>query len=270
MTREEKCELAVKIGFTYDSKTGLVKNNKGKIVFTTNNNGYLKIQMVIHGKNIQLYQHHFAYYITHQRLNKEHEHIDHIDGNKSNNRIANLRILTHQENMINTSKHKGYSKYLNKYKATITIDGKKLTIGVYDTESEARSAYLKAKSKYHIIGNSMIKDYNIAQTVFDQPKVKQKFYKRNDMFVTAFKINDISISISFNTQEEAEEKYDYLMQQYQNNGFVFTKDDYKKLINTFDNCLNVKDKVKNKIIKELFHLQLKKYSQIKQIINSIL
>ena len=82
--------------------------------------------------------------------------IDHIDGNKLNNNIDNLRVVTNQENQFNNTKAKGYyfHKGNNKWMAYINRDGKKIHLGYYDTEEEARQAYLTAKEKYHIIAKS--------------------------------------------------------------------------------------------------------------------
>jgi len=78
--------------------------------------------------------------------------IDHIDGNKTNNNIDNLRVVTHQENQFNT-KAKGYyfNKQHKKWQAYICVDNKKIHLGYYETEAEAHQAYLTAKEKYHII-----------------------------------------------------------------------------------------------------------------------
>jgi hypothetical protein len=79
--------------------------------------------------------------------------IDHIDHNKLNNHVSNLRVVTNQQNSFNRSNVKGYSwdKQKNKYKASIKIDGKTKHLGHYATEDEAHNAYLVAKVKYHII-----------------------------------------------------------------------------------------------------------------------
>ena len=76
--------------------------------------------------------------------------IDHIDRNKQNNNMNNLRIVSHQENLFNTNA-KGYYKKGHKYQAYIKINNKQIYLGYYDTEEEARNAYLKAKEIYHII-----------------------------------------------------------------------------------------------------------------------
>ena len=47
---------------------------------------------------------------------------------------------------------KGYTLTKNgTYKARITVDNKKIYLGYYDTEEEARKAYIDAKLKYHNI-----------------------------------------------------------------------------------------------------------------------
>lgn len=80
--------------------------------------------------------------------------IDHIDGNPLDNRRSNLRAVTHQQNHFNRTSARGcyWNKLLKKYQAQITVDGKQIHLGCFDTEQEARAAYLEAKEKYHIIG----------------------------------------------------------------------------------------------------------------------
>ena len=81
--------------------------------------------------------------------------IDHICGARpKDNRIENLRILNHQQNMCNNLHFaKGYTllKRCNKYQAKIHINGKNINLGRYDTPDEARVAYLKAKAIHHPI-----------------------------------------------------------------------------------------------------------------------
>jgi len=78
--------------------------------------------------------------------------IDHISGNKLDNRVANLRITTHQGNQHNQTRTKGYSwnKKNKKWHAQICLNYKIIHLGYYDTEEDARQAYLTAKLKYHI------------------------------------------------------------------------------------------------------------------------
>ena len=77
--------------------------------------------------------------------------IDHIDCNTLNNCKLNLRIVTKQINQHNTRKAKGYAwaKHAKKWRAYITVNYNAIDLGYYNTEDEARQAYLKAKAIYH-------------------------------------------------------------------------------------------------------------------------
>ena len=77
--------------------------------------------------------------------------IDHINGNRQDNRICNLRLLSNQKNSFNRN-CLGYFK--NKYgtfTSSIGIDYQVLFLGNFKTEEEARQAYLEAKIIYHKI-----------------------------------------------------------------------------------------------------------------------
>jgi hypothetical protein len=76
--------------------------------------------------------------------------VDHIDRCRTNNNISNLRMATHAENQHNRDA-KGYYFYkrLNKWMAQIAINNKQKYLGYFDTESEARQAYLDAKKIHH-------------------------------------------------------------------------------------------------------------------------
>jgi hypothetical protein len=79
--------------------------------------------------------------------------IDHINGNRQDNRRCNLRIVTKQQNAFNRPRVKGYSwhKSSNKWQAYICLNGKLQYLGSYSNEQEARDAYLAAKEKHHQI-----------------------------------------------------------------------------------------------------------------------
>ena len=78
--------------------------------------------------------------------------IDHIDNNRTNNNIENLRVVNSQQNCFNRIA-KGYYwvKRDKKWRARIIINYEAIHLGIFDTELEASNAYQTAKLKYHII-----------------------------------------------------------------------------------------------------------------------
>lgn len=90
------------------------------------------------------------------------KHIDHIDGNPSNNRISNLREATQSENLQNQLKARadsktsllGASRNKNRsnYRAQIMVNGKSIHLGCFKTDIEAHDAYITAKRIHHPFG----------------------------------------------------------------------------------------------------------------------
>ncbi len=79
--------------------------------------------------------------------------IDHQNHTRDDNSNENLRIVTNQQNQFNRSGVKGYSwnEARKKWVANIKAEGKSKNLGGFETEDEARNAYLAAKAIYHII-----------------------------------------------------------------------------------------------------------------------
>lgn len=86
--------------------------------------------------------------------------IDHIDGDKSNNRISNLRLATPAQNSWNQAKRKnntsGYkgvrwnsSNPRKSWLAAIGHQNRKISLGRYSTKEEAHHAYCVAAQKFH-------------------------------------------------------------------------------------------------------------------------
>jgi len=77
-------------------------------------------------------------------------HIDHIDGNPSNNRRSNLRLATSQQNAGNSKKQAGCSsqyrgvswdKRDKKWRAQVRQNGRQKYLGLFTDEAEAALAY---------------------------------------------------------------------------------------------------------------------------------
>lgn len=77
-------------------------------------------------------------------------YVDHINGDKTDNRIANLRLATPSQNAQNRTRNlegkKGVSfhRRLGKWQAQITPPTGTIYLGVYSSEDEAHAAYADA------------------------------------------------------------------------------------------------------------------------------
>jgi len=78
-------------------------------------------------------------------------HVDHINGDSTDNRLCNLRDATHSQNQANrkrrrntASGHKGVSwhQQTGKWRASVIKDGKRHSAGLHDTPELAAKAYL--------------------------------------------------------------------------------------------------------------------------------
>jgi hypothetical protein len=82
--------------------------------------------------------------------------VDHVDRDKTNNHIDNLRLATKSEQQFNTKKYgtvssKGvyFHRKNKKYIARIYVGGKNYHIGSYTTEEEAAKAYAEEAKIRH-------------------------------------------------------------------------------------------------------------------------
>lgn len=89
---------------------------------------------------------------------KKGESVDHINGNKLDNRKENLRICTHQQNMCNTKlsiknktgiKGVHWSEERQKWSAQITVNKKTIALGRFICFDEAVKARLLAEQQFH-------------------------------------------------------------------------------------------------------------------------
>lgn len=84
--------------------------------------------------------------------------VDHIDGNSLNNRLDNLRDVSHRTNCenkhrpsrSNTSGYLGVSRFRDKWQAQIKVKGKVIPLGRFEDPVVAHEAYLAAKRSLHI------------------------------------------------------------------------------------------------------------------------
>ena len=166
MTYEEFAE-----NFSYCQETGIITRltspcNSVKIgeeagcIGTCANLKYRRIEF----KGVNYTAHRLAFLAVNKVMPEMN--VDHIDGNGLNNKFANLRLVSHEQNMKNKSLYKGnktgqsgvsYFKQTGKWRAAISIGKVKKHIGYFDSMDDAimaRKEYEKAHNYHHNHGRS--------------------------------------------------------------------------------------------------------------------
>ncbi len=152
-------QLRLKEVLSYDPNTGdfvrLVqrrgpKNGIGEIAGCDNGQGYIRIY--VDGKPYKAHRLAWLYVHGSMPLNE----IDHINGNRSDNRIANLRDVVRSKNNMNRPRHRtnaagikgvSFNKRSKKWVAQIQHQGRKIGLGYFLSKEEAAIAYLNASSQ---------------------------------------------------------------------------------------------------------------------------
>lgn len=146
--REDWINIGINKGYSCNPETGEVYGIRGNLL-TAELEGYKMMRIKNNGENRAVFQHQFIWYYVNREVV---DCLDHINGDKKDNRITNLRSVTQQQNNFNR-KAKGYhfSKRLNKWHSQINFNGDKIYLGLFNTKDEAHQAYLNAKKLYHKI-----------------------------------------------------------------------------------------------------------------------
>lgn len=145
---------------TYNAETGEIhrianKNGacKSVVAGTITNTGYRQISI----DGVYLLGHRIAWAMSHGEWPEAD--IDHINGNRIDNRIVNLRKATRSQNLQNQHRVRSDNKAglpgvfwnakHNKWQSNITHMGKTKYLGLFGDKHEAHSAYLSAKKVMH-------------------------------------------------------------------------------------------------------------------------
>jgi len=109
------------------------------------------IALAVDGKTYRA--HRLAWFLMHETWP---ELIDHINGDRSDNRFENLREATRSENTQNSTHTRSKSGYRgvsrngkHRWKAAIAVNGRDQYLGTFDTPEEAHAAYCAAAAKLH-------------------------------------------------------------------------------------------------------------------------
>lgn len=147
--------------FNWIVSRGRVK--AGSLAGRANKSGYWQIQVL--GRLYSAHRLAWLYHYGRWPLSQ----IDHIDRDPLNNRISNLRECTNRGNGQNkssaigsSSKYVGvnWNKLSGKWVASISINGEKRHIGLFEYEIDAAKAYLQEKKRIHKF-NPILANYKL-------------------------------------------------------------------------------------------------------------
>jgi hypothetical protein len=135
---------------TFVWKVSMGRARAGNAAGWHDGRGYIRIGI----DGVRYQAHRLAWFFVHQEWPPDD--VDH-EKDRTDNRIANLRSATRQQNNANrsiasnnTTGFKGvcFDKNRNKYQATIMVDGKTRYLGRFDKPEQAHAAYCGAAEKF--------------------------------------------------------------------------------------------------------------------------
>ena len=125
--------------FTYDNRGYLVRrlgSRAGQRAGTTHSSGYRRV--TVNGKKMR--EHRLVFLLHHGYIPT---HVDHVNGERADNRIENLRAATSSQNQWNRAVRNSGVHWMTKrlkWRAKVRRYGRDITIGYYDSKDEAIKA----------------------------------------------------------------------------------------------------------------------------------
>ena len=157
--------------FKYDETSHSCLTRDGLPVGHLNGSGYYAFKI---GKMKKVLAHRIIWQLFNGPI-PDGSVLDHIDRNRLNNKISNLRLATSRQNAQNRIKKSKvgligvhYSKLHNNYEARVTVDGKKKTFGCFKSKYDA--ALQRDLVAYEHYGEHGV--YNFPEFVKNYKKIK--------------------------------------------------------------------------------------------------
>lgn len=105
----------------------------------------------------RFYAHRLAWFYVHGAWPPDQ--VDHLNGDRDDNRLSNLRLATNKQNIENRHRVRSDSrsglrgvqihKQTGRWRARIKVAGRYRHLGLFDSPEEASRAYLAAKQELH-------------------------------------------------------------------------------------------------------------------------
>lgn len=158
-------EILKYLDYSQNSPSGLIWNStlnprvvQGKVAGSLKQTGYYRV-----GFKGKTYQCHRLVWELHFGPIPKGYVIDHIDRNKANNHVGNLRLQTPRDNQLNKQsslKYSGVGTSGDKFKQEIRVNGVKTYLGSFNTPEEAHNQYINEKEKLNLVFNTVERNTN--------------------------------------------------------------------------------------------------------------
>ncbi len=161
-------QTQLKENFHYDKNTGIftwkilkaLRIKIGDTAGSKTKSGYIETSLNINGARLRFYMHRLAWLYEYGEFPENQ--LDHINHDRSDNRISNLREANDQINQMNSSKSKNnksgtngvhWNKEKNKWEANISVKNKRMHLGYCKDKNEAICARLHTNRLYKFHAN---------------------------------------------------------------------------------------------------------------------
>lgn len=143
-------------------KNPVMIGRHGLEICQSQTNGYYTTSIAVEGRvegTFRLLVHRLAWMLVNGPI-PEGMQVDHINCDRKDNRLANLRLVTHTENQQNQRRaHRSnrasgllgarFDSRINRFYGSIKDSGRSVYLGSFLTAQEAHEAYLAAKRRLH-------------------------------------------------------------------------------------------------------------------------
>lgn len=160
----EICRRWASDNFSYDPSTGVITHSfsrasvkAGQVAGSAEKNGYTRIKV----RGTKILAHRFAWFLHYGRWPENQ--LDHINRDRSDNRLLNLREVSAEGNAHNKGVRKNnqsgvsgvrWRPHLSKWQATISRRGRRISLGHFAKIEEAELARREAERDWAVMVSS--------------------------------------------------------------------------------------------------------------------